>query len=111
MIHPTSAENRKIEGYRQAEDLILEVGYALNPSTSPAKVAESNYNENPTRENHRMWIEEISSDNGTSVEELYEAMDLFVVKYPELDLDDDIEIAVFLVYNKIVGKPKHVAFH
>jgi thiol-disulfide isomerase/thioredoxin len=110
MIHPTSAENRKIEGYRQAEDLILEVGYALNPSTSPAKVAESNYNENPTRENYRMWIEEISSDNGTSVDELYEAMDLFVVKYPELDLDDDIEMAVFLSTTKSLENPNMLRF-
>jgi thiol-disulfide isomerase/thioredoxin len=96
MIDPSSGKNRKIEGYIDAESLLLEVGYAVDPATSPAAVAMESYKSNPSRDKMREWLETMSQDNGITTEELYEVMALFVEKYPILDFEDEIEMMIFL---------------
>ncbi len=96
MIDPASGKNRKIEGYVDAESLLLEASYAIDPETSPAAVAKANYEKNPSREKMREWLETMSEDNGVSTDDLYEGMELFVEKFPVLDFEDDVEMMVFL---------------
>jgi thiol-disulfide isomerase/thioredoxin len=110
MINPQTGKNRKIEGYVQAEELLSEAGYALQPETSPANVAKANYEANPTRENFRDWVEKISDDNGSTVEEVYETMDLFIEQYPVLDFDDEIELVIFLSTTKSLNDPNMARF-
>lgn len=110
IISPVAGNNRKIEGYIDVETLSNELGYSLDPKTSPANVAQHNYEENQTRENMKEWIEALSNDNGSSVEELYRAMDLFVENYPNLDFEDEIELVIFLTATKELDDPNMQRF-
>ncbi len=82
---------RKIVGYNDAEALLKQGKYAVDPSSNPAMQAQKIYDANPNRENHRNLINTYFDED----EDIYDISKSYLDKYPKLDLNESVDFIIF----------------
>jgi thioredoxin-related protein len=82
---------RKVVGFVEAEKLINEGKYALDPSLSPSGTALKNYEKTPNKDNYRLVIEALLEENLPLSEHCKD----FYTKYPDLDFSVFADLIVF----------------
>lgn len=97
LIDPRTDRVRKIEGYVQADEIIREANYALDPESSPVAHSKREFENDPSRNNHRSLIESMLNDREMNDESLSKEAFSYVDQYPKLDLGNDMDLYVFLV--------------
>lgn len=97
LIDPRTDRVRKIEGYVQADEIIREANYALDPESSPVAHSKREFENDPSRNNHRSLIESMLNDREMNDESLSKEAFSYVDQYPKLDLENDMDLYVFLV--------------
>lgn len=90
-ISPDRSLLKMIRGYQSADNLLAHAKGVINPEEMPSDKAMEEFENDPTRENHRKLIETLLNDNRS----VLEASSDYYAAYPDLDLENNVDFIVF----------------
>lgn len=95
IINPKTDEITKFQGFMDADDLLEELDFALNPKKHPVKIVQQTLKENATKDNYMNVISALLADRSENQEQIDETVALYIEKFPNLDLTNSIDQLIF----------------
>lgn len=109
-IDPVSGNIRKLRGFADAQEVLKEAEYLVNPATTPTAQAREKFHVSQDKADLKNWIARALEDNGDTSDDLEQAFELFLQNYPEIDFEDEIEIIIFLSNDNEISDPNVVRY-
>jgi thioredoxin-related protein len=109
-IDPVSGNIRKIRGFADANEVLKEAKYLVNPATTPTAQAREKFHASQDKADLKNWIARALEDNGDTSDDLEQAFELFTQNYPEIDFEDEIEMIIFLSNDNEISDPNVVRY-